>query len=130
MNLLPKLISQLDQDPGIEFESTCIHNDNTLVHDNETILDRYGTEVVQTIILLGVYRGLEKERTILKHLNFNVLLVSQSTSSRSKLLGLEVIYRLIKKIKMEYLVFLPELLTFISELINEPVSKLRNKCQD
>jgi len=65
-----------------------------------------------------------------KPLHHKVLMATRSASRRPRLLGLECVSRLADRLRDEYLVFVPESVPFLSELLEDPEFEVERRAQE
>ena len=65
-----------------------------------------------------------------KPLHHKCLMATRSASKRPRLLGLECVSRLAERLREEYLVFVPESVPFLSELLEDPEFEVEKRTQE
>ncbi|KAH6815169.1 hypothetical protein C2S51_019989, partial [Perilla frutescens var. frutescens] len=112
--LLKPLVSQLVVEPPVFIES----------HPNVPSIEEVDDLLVACVGQMAVTAGSD---LLWKPLNHEVLMQTRSEKMRARILGLRIIKYLVENLKEEYMVFLPETIPFLGELLEDvelPVKSL------
>ncbi|KAL6531214.1 hypothetical protein OROHE_014283 [Orobanche hederae] len=112
--LLKPLVSQLVVEPPVSIEN----------HPNVPCVKEVDDILVACITQMAVTAGSD---LLWKSLNHEVLMQTRSEKIRARILGLRIVKRLLDNLREEYLVFLPEIIPFLAELLEDielPVKSL------
>ncbi|XP_057776784.1 uncharacterized protein At3g06530 isoform X2 [Salvia miltiorrhiza] len=115
--LLKPLVSQLVVEPPVDIES---HPDVPSIEEVDGLL-------VACIGQMAVTAGSD---LLWKPLNHEVLMQTRSEKMRGRVLGLRIIKYLVENLKEEYLVFLPETIPFLGELLEDVELPVKSLAQD
>ncbi|ONK73498.1 uncharacterized protein A4U43_C04F32240 [Asparagus officinalis] len=88
-------------------------------------------EVDETLVLcLGQMAVTAHSDVLWKPLNHEVLMQTRSEKTRPKILGLKVVKYLVEHLKEEYLIFLPETIPFLGELLEDVELPVKTLAQE
>lgn len=110
-------MSQLVVEPPASIES---HPDVPSIQEVDDLL-------VDCIGQMAVTAGSD---LLWKPLNHEVLMHTRSEKMRARILGLRIIKYLVEKLKEEYLVFLPETIPFLGELLEDVELPVKSLAQE
>jgi U3 small nucleolar RNA-associated protein 10 len=129
--LLHPLIAQLDAEPPVEvvpaLTAQCGDKELDACVETTASLDMMGRAVVGCLAQMATSAGSD---ALWKPLNQQVLMMTRSTSSRTRLLGLEVSSQLIGRLREEFLVLLPESIPFLAELLEDSDVVVERRTQE
>ncbi|XP_065871790.1 uncharacterized protein At3g06530 [Euphorbia lathyris] len=115
--LLKPIVSQLVIEPPTSLED----------HSSIPSVDEVDQLLVICIGQMAVTSGTD---LLWKPLNHEVLLQTRSDKVRSRILGLRIVKNLLDNLKEEYLVFLPETIPFLGELLEDMELAVKSLAQD
>lgn len=115
--LLKPIVSQLVVDPPAPIDP---------LSDIPTV-----EEVDESLVLcLGQMAVTARSDVLLKPLNHDVLMQTRNEKVRPKILGLKVVRYLVEHLKEEYIVFLPETIPFLGELLEDMELTVKTLAQE
>ncbi|GAV79488.1 LOW QUALITY PROTEIN: BP28CT domain-containing protein/U3snoRNP10 domain-containing protein [Cephalotus follicularis] len=115
--LLKPIVSQLVVEPPTSLEE----------HANIPSVNEVDDLLVVCIGQMAVTAGTD---LLWKPLNHEVLMQTRSDKVRSRLLGLRIVKYLLDNLKEEYMVFLPETIPFLGELLEDVELPVKSLAQD
>ncbi|KAF5805582.1 putative U3 small nucleolar RNA-associated protein [Helianthus annuus] len=115
--LLKPIISQLVVDPPTSLED---HPDVPSVNEVDDVL----------VSCVGQMAVTSASDLLWKPLNHEVLMQTRSEKVRTRILGLKIVKFLVDNLREEYLVFLPETIPFLGELLEDVESNVKLLAQE
>lgn len=115
--LLKPIVSQIVLEPPT---ATDISLDMPSVEEVDEIL----------VLCLGQMAVTAHSDVLWKPLNYEVLMQTRDEKTRPKILGLKVIQYLVEHLKEEYLIFLPETIPFLGELLEDVELPVKTLAQE
>ncbi|KAL6526925.1 hypothetical protein OROGR_016015 [Orobanche gracilis] len=115
--LLKPLVLQLVVEPPVSIEN----------HPNIPSVKEVDDLLVACITQMAVTAGSD---LLWKSLNHEVLMQTRSEKIRARILGLRIVKRLLDNLREEYLVFLPEIIPFLGELLEDIELPIKSLTQE